>query len=281
MVRLARAAHASVVLLGMRMPPNYGPEYTAQFQRAYRDVAKARVAFLPFFLDDVAMTPASDAGRRHTSERPRTAAYFSRMFGRYCGLCSGENSGGPGSPVRRRSPSAAMAALTWSATRRRRRGSNRRPGGSSRASRCRPCISRSHPPHRTDPRAGWRTGGRRFGSGGLFALLGLRGFSRFSAVVRFVGRFVRFSALAAFASFRRLRLLHHAAVAAARAAACRRRRRTVAARDRTLREGLMARQGKRNDRQQRGEIQKIFFHESHLPGWYPRAAYCNAFRRCR
>jgi len=58
MVRLARAARASVVLLGMRMPPNYGPEYTAEFRRAYLDVAKARVAFLPFFLDGVALTPA-------------------------------------------------------------------------------------------------------------------------------------------------------------------------------------------------------------------------------
>ena len=42
----------------MRMPPNYGPEYTAEFQRAYRDVAKAHVAFLPFFLDGIALTPA-------------------------------------------------------------------------------------------------------------------------------------------------------------------------------------------------------------------------------
>src|SRR6202171_6012665 len=31
MVDLATAAGAKVLLLGMRMPPNYGPEYTAQF----------------------------------------------------------------------------------------------------------------------------------------------------------------------------------------------------------------------------------------------------------
>ncbi len=77
MVRLARAAHASVILLGMRIPPNYGPEYTAQFQRAYRDVAKARVAFVPFFLDDVAMTPAlmqADGIHPNVRGQPRLVA---------------------------------------------------------------------------------------------------------------------------------------------------------------------------------------------------------------
>ncbi len=59
MLRLARSAGTSVVLLGMRMPPNYGPEYTAQFQRAFVDVAKAhRVAFVPFFLQGIATQPA-------------------------------------------------------------------------------------------------------------------------------------------------------------------------------------------------------------------------------
>jgi acyl-CoA thioesterase-1 len=58
MLRLARRAGASVLLLGMRMPPNYGPEYTAQFQRAFVDVAKAdRVAFVPFFLQGIATRP--------------------------------------------------------------------------------------------------------------------------------------------------------------------------------------------------------------------------------
>ena len=59
MLRLARSAGTSVVLLGMRMPPNYGPEYTAQFQRAFVDAAKAhRVAFVPFFLQGIATQPA-------------------------------------------------------------------------------------------------------------------------------------------------------------------------------------------------------------------------------
>jgi len=59
MVRLAQAAGASVLLLGMRMPPNYGPEYTAQFQRAFVAVAQARrIAFVPFFLQGIATQPA-------------------------------------------------------------------------------------------------------------------------------------------------------------------------------------------------------------------------------
>ena len=59
MVRLAQTAGASVLLLGMRMPPNYGPEYTAQFEHAFVAVAKARrVAFVPFFLQGIATQPA-------------------------------------------------------------------------------------------------------------------------------------------------------------------------------------------------------------------------------
>ena len=58
MLRLARSAGTSVVLLGMRMPPNYGPEYTAQFQQAFVTVAKAdRVVFVPFFLQGIATRP--------------------------------------------------------------------------------------------------------------------------------------------------------------------------------------------------------------------------------
>ena len=59
MVRLARTAGASVLLIGMRMPPNYGPEYTARFQRAFVEVARDyRVAFVPFFLQGIATRPA-------------------------------------------------------------------------------------------------------------------------------------------------------------------------------------------------------------------------------
>ena len=51
-------AGAAVLLLGMRMPPNYGETYTAQFSAAYGEVAKDRhIGLLPFLLDRIALTP--------------------------------------------------------------------------------------------------------------------------------------------------------------------------------------------------------------------------------
>ena len=44
-----------VLLTGMEAPPNYGPAYTAEFRRAFRDLAgEERVAFMPFYLYQVA-----------------------------------------------------------------------------------------------------------------------------------------------------------------------------------------------------------------------------------
>lgn len=55
MIALSRDAGADVLLLGMRIPPNYGPEYTDAFASVYRDVAdRHEVALLPFFLEPVA-----------------------------------------------------------------------------------------------------------------------------------------------------------------------------------------------------------------------------------
>jgi acyl-CoA thioesterase-1 len=59
MVSLARAAGARVLLLGIFVPPNYGPEYTDQFRRAFSDLARGEhVAFVPFLLQDVALDAA-------------------------------------------------------------------------------------------------------------------------------------------------------------------------------------------------------------------------------
>jgi acyl-CoA thioesterase-1 len=58
MLRACKAAGAQVLLLGMKMPPNYGPRYTAGFEQAYRDLARThRTALVPFFLDGVALNP--------------------------------------------------------------------------------------------------------------------------------------------------------------------------------------------------------------------------------
>jgi acyl-CoA thioesterase-1 len=55
MARSARAAGARVLLVGMRIPPNYGPQYTQKFHAAFADVAKAqKVPLVPFLLDGFA-----------------------------------------------------------------------------------------------------------------------------------------------------------------------------------------------------------------------------------
>jgi acyl-CoA thioesterase-1 len=49
MVRAAQAAGARVLVLGMRIPPNYGPEYTKKFQALFREVAQqTKAAYVPF-----------------------------------------------------------------------------------------------------------------------------------------------------------------------------------------------------------------------------------------
>lgn len=40
MVQLAKQARARVLLIGMALPPNYGPEYGSKFQQVYRNVAR-------------------------------------------------------------------------------------------------------------------------------------------------------------------------------------------------------------------------------------------------
>lgn len=58
MAELAEAAGAKVALLGMRMPPNYGPQYAAQFTQAYSDVARdKKLPFVPFVLAGIATLP--------------------------------------------------------------------------------------------------------------------------------------------------------------------------------------------------------------------------------
>jgi acyl-CoA thioesterase I len=50
-----QAAGARVLLVGMRLPPNYGAEYAREFEAVFPAVARrAKVAFMPFLLDGVA-----------------------------------------------------------------------------------------------------------------------------------------------------------------------------------------------------------------------------------
>jgi len=57
-VSQAKAAGSRVLLLGMRVPTNYGPEYTEAFAAIYPRVAKAeKVSLMPFLLDGVGGHP--------------------------------------------------------------------------------------------------------------------------------------------------------------------------------------------------------------------------------
>lgn len=54
MVTLARQAGAEVILLGMRIPPNYGPRYSDAFEQAFVEVAAEHaVPLVPFLLEGV------------------------------------------------------------------------------------------------------------------------------------------------------------------------------------------------------------------------------------
>ena len=57
-VKRVQAAGARVLLVGMRLPPNYGAEYTREFQAVFPEVARTTgVALMPFLLDGVAADP--------------------------------------------------------------------------------------------------------------------------------------------------------------------------------------------------------------------------------
>ncbi|HEX2440873.1 MAG TPA: arylesterase [Methylomirabilota bacterium] len=78
-----RETNVRVLLIGMRLPPNYGDRYADEFAEAFRMVARrTSVAFLPFLLEGVAGVPALNqadgihpnaAGQRRVAEHVWTA----------------------------------------------------------------------------------------------------------------------------------------------------------------------------------------------------------------
>lgn len=76
-VRRARAAGARVVLAGMKMPPNYGPDYTRDFEALYARLARElQLPFIPFLLEGVAADPKLNQvdGIHPTAEGQRIVA---------------------------------------------------------------------------------------------------------------------------------------------------------------------------------------------------------------
>jgi acyl-CoA thioesterase-1 len=55
MIDASRKMNAEVLLVGMRLPPNYGRAYTEKFQQTYVDLARRKkTAFVPFLFDGFA-----------------------------------------------------------------------------------------------------------------------------------------------------------------------------------------------------------------------------------
>ena len=56
MIGASQHVGAKVLLVGMRMPPNLGPEYTAGFERNYRDLSRLfNTGLVPFLLEPIAL----------------------------------------------------------------------------------------------------------------------------------------------------------------------------------------------------------------------------------
>lgn len=61
MVLAAQEAGAQVLLVGMRMPPNYGRKYGEEFTGLFREVARERkTELVPFFLQGIADVPGAE-----------------------------------------------------------------------------------------------------------------------------------------------------------------------------------------------------------------------------
>ena len=59
-IAAAKQRRARVLLVGIELPPNYGPDYTGQFRRMYVELAQEQqVALLPFLLEPIAADRAN------------------------------------------------------------------------------------------------------------------------------------------------------------------------------------------------------------------------------
>jgi acyl-CoA thioesterase-1 len=59
MVQLAQSAGTRVLLVGIRIPPNYGPRYANEFAVIYPNIAKQfSLPLVPFLLEKVALDPS-------------------------------------------------------------------------------------------------------------------------------------------------------------------------------------------------------------------------------
>ncbi|MEP6739021.1 MAG: arylesterase [Caldimonas sp.] len=76
LARLAKAAGAKVMILGMQLPPNYGRAYGERFASLFADVARTQgAALVPFMLKGVADGPQADTMFQADRIHPLAAAH--------------------------------------------------------------------------------------------------------------------------------------------------------------------------------------------------------------
>jgi acyl-CoA thioesterase-1 len=57
-IELAKEKGMTIILAGMKMPPNYGPEYSQEFEQTFDNLSKKYdLTLIPFLLKDVAGKP--------------------------------------------------------------------------------------------------------------------------------------------------------------------------------------------------------------------------------
>lgn len=58
MIQQSKKSGIKVLLIGMRIPPNYGPKYTEEFSQSYQKLARQhKIPLVPFMLENVAAKP--------------------------------------------------------------------------------------------------------------------------------------------------------------------------------------------------------------------------------
>ena len=58
MIEQSQAVAATVILTGIRLPPNYGPSYTGQFYAMYTELeARYSLLLVPFFMEGIVFDP--------------------------------------------------------------------------------------------------------------------------------------------------------------------------------------------------------------------------------
>jgi acyl-CoA thioesterase-1 len=75
MISTAQKSGARVLLIGIHLPPNYGPDYTRNFRAVYAGLVKRyRIPYVPFLLEGVVFDPAlmqPDGIHPRASAQPR------------------------------------------------------------------------------------------------------------------------------------------------------------------------------------------------------------------